>query len=208
MKPNVLIDALSISPEKAYRWISHLSLAMERYEIDSPKRQAAFLTHVWHDSLRLERTSVDLRGIPPKRIQALWPSLFATIDDARPFTGSGHALANYVFANCAGNGPYESGDGYRYRPRGLLPQCGRSAYERASFALEYDFIAHPDVLAEDHWAALSAGWFWHDESFNQLADSGDIDAITEILARRHLTDGRPEKDEVRVAYQETLQVLK
>jgi len=206
MTPTLLIDALSISGEKAYRWVSDLSLTVQRFQIDSPKRRAAFLAHVWIES-RLERTQIDLRGIPARRIQALWPDSFATVEDARPFVGSGHALANRVFANCNGNGPYESGDGWRFRPRGLLPLCGRSTYERASFGLEFDFVTKPDALAEDHWAALSAGWYWQDESFNELADLGELKAITEILDRRHLIDGRAHFGEVEIVYREILQVM-
>jgi len=208
MRPDVLIEALSISAEKAYRWVSHLSLAMRLYEINNTKRQAAFLSRVWHESEHLERTSVELRGISPRRIQAMWPTLFHTVEEARPFSGLGHGLANQVFANCNGNGDYASGDGFRFRPRGLIPLCGRRAYERASLALEFDFIGQPDRMAEDHWAALSAGWFWQDESLNELADKEEIDAITNILDRRHLTDGRPNLHEIHVAYREMLQVLK
>ncbi len=206
MMPNILSEALLISSEKAYRWISPLTLAMDRFEINSRKRKAAFLTFASHESGRFERTQVNLRELTPRRIQALWPSLFNTVEDARQYRGD-EALANVVFANCNGNGSYESGDGARFRPRGLIPLCGRSSYERASFALEFDFVSQPNAMAEDHWAAMTAGWYWRDESFNELADKGDIDSIGRILGRRHLTDGRPEFDDIRVAYHEALQVL-
>lgn len=206
MTPQLLIEALSISAEKAYRWISHLALTCERFEINSAKRRAAFLAHVWIES-KLERTQIELRGMPPRRIQALWPEIFPTVEDARPFAGSGQALANRVFASCNGNGLYESGDGWKFRPRGLLPLCGRSIYERASFGLEFDFVTKPEALAEDHWAALSAGWYWQAESFNEMADLGALNAITEILDRRHLIDGRAHFGEVEIVYREILQVL-
>lgn len=207
MNPNVLVESLSISAEKAYRWVSHLSLACRQFDIESPNRRAAFLTIVWIES-KLERTQIDLRSIPPRRIQALWPEIFPTVEDARPFAGSGSALANRVFANLNGNGSYESGDGWRFRPRGLMPLCGRWTYENVSFALEHDFIEKPDSLAEDHWAALSAGWYWHDECFNEFADLGDIHAITRTLDRRYLIDGRAHFRDVEIVYREILQVMK
>lgn len=209
MKPDRLADALLISMDKAYRWVSHINLAMDRFHINNVKRQAAFLVHVSRESDHLTRTSVNLQSVSARRVHALWPDIFPTIETARQYAGgSGERLANHVFANCNGNGDANSGDGHRFRPRGLLPLCGRSAYERVSFALGFDFIAQPDALATDHWAALSAAWYWEDESFNELADSGDINAITEILDRRHLIDGRQDHDEIKVAFREVLQVLK
>lgn len=209
MTPDLLADALLISMDKAYRWASPINLAISRFEIDRPKRLAAFLVHISRESDHLNRTSVELMNISPRRVHAFWPDIFPTMEEAKLYAlGSGERLANRVFANRNGNGNANSGDGYRFRPRGLLPLCGKNVYQEVSDALGFDFIARPQELAADHWAALSAGWYWKEQRFNQLADAGDIKAITAILDRRHLTDGRADHNEISVAYREALQVLK
>lgn len=207
MTPEQLQHACTISLDRASTWAPHINEAAERFRIDTTDRRSAFLAHVMHDTDGFERLSIDLRGLTARRIFALWPDQFSGVDAAQAYTGSGIALCNRIFATCRGNGSVSTGDGYRYRPRGLLHLCGRFVYERASLGLGYDFIDDPDALCVPRWAALSAGWYWDEENFNYFADKGDIDSITRILDRRDLSERRPDHDAVMTTFYEIGAVL-
>ncbi len=78
-------------------------------------------------------------------------------------------------------GNTEPGDGRRYRGRGLIQITGRANYKACGDALGLDLLGHPELLEEPTNAALSAAWFWDSRNLNELADRGDIRAITKRI---------------------------
>ncbi|MDV7395544.1 glycoside hydrolase family 19 protein, partial [Arthrospira platensis SPKY1] len=82
------------------------------------------------------------------------------------------------YAGRLGNGSAGSGDGWRYRGRGLIQITGRANYEASGAALGVDLIDAPELLEWQHLAALSAAEWWHRHGCNQLADTGDLAAVT------------------------------
>lgn len=100
------------------------------------------------------------------------------------------SIANKAYANRDGNGGVGSGDGWRFRGRGIFQLTLRTNYEK--FSKEYstlwsegkvDFINDPDKVCEFPYFIRSAVWFWIARSIYSKADNGardsDIDAITE-----------------------------
>lgn len=77
-----------------------------------------------------------------------------------------------------GNGDEASGDGWRFRGRGLLQITGRGMYQRCGDALGLPLLEQPDLLLQPEQAVLSAAWFWQSNGLNALADAGDFEAIT------------------------------
>ena len=75
-----------------------------------------------------------------------------------------------------------SGDGARYRGRGLIQLTGRDNYRQMRDLLDHlgppDFLDFPAALEEPQWAAWSAAAWWHSRHLSDLADAGDFDAIT------------------------------
>jgi len=84
-------------------------------------------------------------------------------------------LANTVYSNRIGNGDYDSGDGWRYRGRGVFQLTGRSNYAAAGAALWRPYKDEPDLVAQPLDACMTAGWYWDSRKLNLLAD---IDGIT------------------------------
>jgi putative chitinase len=71
-----------------------------------------------------------------------------------------------------------TGDGKKFRGRGLIQLTGRANYAAASRALDRDFISAPDLVERFPAAADVSGWFWQTHGLNELADKDDVKAVT------------------------------
>ena len=90
-------------------------------------------------------------------------------------------IANRVYASRLGNGDEASGDGWRFRGRGLIQITGRENYRTCGGALGLDLEASPELLEQPPAASRSAAWFWHSRDLNRLADDGNLEAITKRI---------------------------
>lgn len=96
-------------------------------------------------------------------------------------------LANYVYANRNENGDEESGDGYKYRGRGLIQTTFKSNYivfteqHNRRFPGDHrDFVENPDlVLSSLEYGIESAFVFWAvTRNVNEVSDSGSVRAVS------------------------------
>jgi putative chitinase len=78
-------------------------------------------------------------------------------------------------------GNVQSGDGRRFKGRGLIQLTGRNNYEKAGWVLHQDFVADPEMVARFPHAADVAGFFWHLHELNHHADRDDVKRITRII---------------------------
>src|SRR4029453_2056107 len=108
-------------------WTAALNKAMDRFEINSIQRIAAFLAQLAHESGEFERLRESL-NYSAERLTKVWPNRFPTVAAAEPFARNEQKLGNKVYANRLGNGDEASGDGFRYRGRGLIQLTGRANY--------------------------------------------------------------------------------
>lgn len=178
-----LLEAMGIRHALAVQWLPHISQAAHRYQIDAnPRRLAAWLATIAHESARLTRVVENL-NYSAEGLAATWPARYADITGqpnatAQRIARKPEQIADITYAGKMGNGTAGSGDGWRYRGRGLIQITGRDNYARAEDALGWDLIAHPEHLEQPYEAAISAAWWWDDAGCNQLADTGDMAAIT------------------------------
>jgi putative chitinase len=161
-------------------FIKPLNSCFNMYSMDTPKRRAAFLGQVLHESGHL-KTLVENLNYGAKGLMATWPKRFPTTDIATQYERQPEKIANKVYADRLGNGPEESGDGWKYRGRGAIQVTGKSNYEACSKSLRVDLVANPELLEEPHYAIMSAGWFWNSRNLNKLADDWDIPAISRAV---------------------------
>ena len=112
-----------------------------------------------------------------QRLVQVWPSRFPSLPVAIPYAGNPEKLANFIYANRLGNGPPDSGDGWKYRGRGLIQLTGRGNYQQAATGIGRPLVDQPDLLLQPDVAARSAAFFWKSHGLNELADdrSGDDD---------------------------------
>ena len=78
-------------------------------------------------------------------------------------------------------GNTQPGDGVRFKGRGLIQLTGRENYAKFSKAMNQDFIAQPQLLAQSPWAIWAAGWYWNDKHLNEYADRDDLEQVTRIV---------------------------
>jgi putative chitinase len=78
-------------------------------------------------------------------------------------------------------GNTQSGDGVRFKGRGLIQVTGRANYADCGRALGVDLINNPQRLGDFDLACLSAGWYWDTRKLNNHADRDDILTITKII---------------------------
>lgn len=164
------------------------------YDITSPRRIAAFLSQIGHESAGLMLLEENL-NYSAVGLASTWPTRFAQRDMAGNYLKDSRGrnlpndmakliqrrpemIANKVYSNRMGNGTEESGDGWKFRGRGLKQLTGRNNYTACGRALGEDFVTEPDRLLLPVNAALSAGWFWSVNKLNELADIGDVKAMT------------------------------
>lgn len=159
-------------------WTPHLNTAMERFEITTSGRMAAFLAQLAHESGQMKRLAENLSYMAHRLVQ-VWPARFPTLDKAMPYEHNPEKLANYVYAKRLGNGDETSGDGWRYRGRGLIQLTGRGNYLAAAQGIGQPLVEQPELLEQPEAASLSAAWFWKSHGLNELADDQNDDNDTE-----------------------------
>lgn len=186
--PEQLRRAARLTPANVSRWHAPITSAMAEFGIDTSKRQAAFLAQVGHESNSFTSLSESLYYTDARRIATIFRTGFdldgdgvvdpEEIEFARGYVRRPEKLANRAYANRGGNGPESSGDGWRYRGRGLIQTTFKNNYRAAGNALELDLLGSPDLLLQPLPAARSAAFFWWSNNLNNYADSGDFKGLT------------------------------
>lgn len=179
-----------------------LQQAMEKYEINTPRRAAAFLATLAVESgelrLMVENLNYSAQGLLKIFRKYFTPAL------APSYARQPQKIANRVYANRLGNGPESSGDGWNYRGRGVIQITGRINYRTHGAAIGVDIEAAPDRAAEPAVAFLIAGAFWQSNGLNQLADRPDFGLVSKKVNGKFPPHGWVERQRY---YNRALQVL-
>ena len=152
-------------------------MTMLKRDITTPLRQAMFLSQLAHESGNFQFTSENL-NYSADALRRVFGKYFTTDAEAQKYARKPELIANRVYANRMGNGSETSGDGWKYRGRGLIQLTGKDNYAAFSLEAKNNALQNPDLVAEAEMAVASAGWFWATNRLNQLADTGDVKAVT------------------------------
>lgn len=173
----------------AERFHGPLAAAVSEGDLRTPRRLCYFLAHTAHESAGFERLSENL-NYSAEALARTWPHRYADRTAgrdgipnalARRLHRNPEAIANNVYGGRLGNGDEHSGDGWRFRGRGLIQITGRdnyTRYARSAFPSPEQLLYHPELLEQPLHAALSAAWFWRTNGCNALADAGDFEGLT------------------------------
>jgi putative chitinase len=161
-------------------WAQALSDVMPQYGIETPVQVAAFLSQVGHESGHLN-TLVENLNYGTNGLLTTFKKYFASETVAAQYARNPEKIANRVYALRMGNGDEASGDGWKYRGRGILQVTGRNNYAACSQKLFGDdrLLDNPDLLLEPEHAVASALWYW--ESRNIADYSDDIVKVTKLV---------------------------
>ena len=162
-------------------WYESMYEALPQYGITSVPRVAAFIAQCAHESGGFSTLEENL-NYKAATLTRIWPQRYPA-GIAEQYAGKAEAIANKSYGGRMGNGPEASGDGWKYRGRGLLQLTGKDNYSNCSkFMFQDDtLIENPDILLDAYYAIHSAGWFWHKNNLNQYADSGDFVTMTKKI---------------------------
>lgn len=159
-------------------WAPLLDEKLFTIGVVEPEHIAAFIAQTGHESVNfnvleenLNYSADGLRRIFGKYFRDVTPEAYAR---------NPRKIASRVYANRMGNGSESTGDGWRFRGRGILQVTGRFNYEKCSSYIFNDrmvLLDDPDMLLEKEYALMSAIWFW---DVNQLKD---IRSFTDLTKR-------------------------
>lgn len=116
-----------------------------------------------------------------ERLRSVWPAWFPSLEAAEPYLRNPERLANFVYANRVGNGPPESGDGWRYRGRGYIQLTFRDNYRKVGELAGHDFEANPEAVADPALAWHATCGYWRLNNLNRFADAGNFDGLTAAI---------------------------
>ena len=168
------LQTLGIDP----KWEEPLQAAFDKYDINTPKRQAAFIGQCAHESANFKVLQENLNYSAEGLIKT-WPSRFSTKEIADQYARNPAKIAGKVYNGRLGNTSEE--EAAKYLGRGLIQLTGKENYERCGSAIGVDLINEPTLLVEPNHAAMSAGWFWNKKGLNELADSQEHGQITKRI---------------------------
>lgn len=136
------------------KYLPHLNMLMDKYEINNPNRRRHFIAQILHESLNLSHCTEMYNGNPTEYFKKY---------DNRKDLGNSYA-----------------GDGLKFKGRGLIQLTGRYNYNLASIDIFGDqrLINNPEFLEQPPYAVEVACWFWVKHHLNSLADNDQLKAIT------------------------------
>jgi putative chitinase len=180
-----LDELKQLTPKNPYvkNWHTALAQLFPAYEINTPKRIAAFIAQCAHESANFTTLQENL-NYRAATLRKIFPKYFPTDAMAQQYASMPNkqqAIANLVYANRMGNGDPASGDGFRYRGRGLIQLTGKENYSWFAASIGISVEEAAEYLETFEGAAQSACWFWETNKLNKWADAGDILMLTKRI---------------------------
>ena len=169
-------------PKNPYidQWHKALSQLLPDYEINTPQRIAAFVAQCAHESGGFIFLTENL-NYKAESLMKLFSKYFKDMPTAKAYERKPEKIANRIYADRMGNGNEASGDGWKYRGRGLIQLTGKTNYTWFAASLEISPEEAAEYTQTFEGAAQSACWFWETNKINAFADKGDIVGMTKRI---------------------------
>lgn len=167
-------------------WVDPIKRACEKFEIDRPRRIAAFVAALAHECGFVPGREENL-NYSAKRLSQVWPKRFAQGKPGIPnatalqIAGKPQAIANVVYAGRMGNGDAASGDGWTFRGVGPLQLTGRANHQAFAAAIGKTLAQEQDYIRTLEGGVMSAAWYWEENDINRLADTPGVEDETRAI---------------------------
>ncbi len=182
IKPNDLIKLNKwLKPDRAAVMADALNNACKIANINTKRRLRHFVAQLAHESGGFTRLVENMNYRDPARLDEMFRAVRGQNDAAELIRKGPEAIANRVYANRLGNGDEASGDGWRYRGRGLIMLTGKENYARAERWAGMPLVKEPGLAGQPKNAGIIAAKYWNFKDINQEADEGDLAGVTELI---------------------------
>jgi len=174
------------------QWYGPLVDILPQYAINTRLRVAGWLSQCGHESGDFKFLQENL-NYGAKGLLTVFPRYFPTQALAESYQRKPEMIANRVYGGRMGNGAEPTGDGWKYRGRGLIQITGKDNYTRCSRTLYGNdiLLENPDLLLDIDGAIRSACWYWNSRNINVDADNRDVLTMTrKINGGTHGLDDR------------------
>lgn len=160
-------------------WADLMNKHLPLYGVNTPARIAMFLAICGHETGDFTVFTENL-NYGAKGLRDTWPTRF-NIATAAIYARKPEKIANKVYANRMGNGNEASGDGWKYRGKGLIQITGKENYTSFARAIAMPLDKVLTYIETKEGALKSALWFWSDHSLNPLSDHQNVLSVTKIV---------------------------
>ncbi len=162
-------------------WHSHVAAILPRYNIDTPERIAGFFAQCGHESLNFTVLEENL-NYSAKALNSIFPKYFIKAGrDAQDYHRKPEKIANIIYGSRMGNGPPESGDGWRFRGMGIIQLTGKNNVRSFGDSIGHSIEETSDYLTTRRGALESACWYWNSRKLNDACDNQDIKRMTKLV---------------------------
>lgn len=160
-------------------WYNLLIKYLPKYNITTPKRVAAFLANVAHESGDFKILEENF-NYSKQRLLTIFPKYFNQTNVSK-YAGNKIAIASRVYANRMGNGSEESKDGWTYRGKGLIQITGKKNTLDVSKHLNKTLEETNKFLLTKEGALVGSLFYWQKNNINKIADTGDITKVRKTV---------------------------
>ena len=183
-------------------WYPLLTELLPKYEINTDIRVAGFLAQCSHESGNFTVIKENL-NYSAEGLNATFAKYFVKAGrDPGTYARNPEKIANIVYADRLGNGNTASGDGWRYRGRGLIQLTGHDNYTAFGKTKQLTALETVEYLETPRGALESACWFWKTNKLNIPADAKDIVAMT-----KKINGGTHGLEDRKLQYSQALKIL-
>lgn len=166
---------------EADEWHEAMLEILPIYDITSKHRVAAFIAQCAHESNKFKVIEENL-NYSADGLNKIFPKYFERAGrDAQEYHRQPEKIANVVYANRMDNGDTASGDGWRFRGRGVIQLTGRHNYTKFGETLGYTAEQVVTYVSTKKGALESACWYWDSNGLNKWADAQDIKTLTKRI---------------------------
>jgi putative chitinase len=162
-------------------WHAAMVKIFPKYGIDTANRIAGFCAQCGHESVNFTVLEENL-NYKAETLEKLFSKYFSKAGrNANDYAKQPEKIANVIYASRMGNGDTASGEGYKFRGRGIIQLTGKDNYTNFGKSIGKT----PDEVVEYvktlDGALESACWYWGTRQLNAACDASDIVKMTKLV---------------------------
>ena len=165
----------------AAAWADAALEILPKYEINTANRIAGFFAQCGHESMNFTVLSENL-NYRAETLEKLFSKYFSKAGrNAADYAKQPEKIANVIYANRMGNGDTASGEGFKFRGRGIVQLTGKDNYSAFASSIKMSLPDVIDYVQTKKGALESACWYWNSRKINLACDEGDIVKMTKLV---------------------------